>query len=368
MWFLYVLSLLVLLGCSNSIPQGPVNAQVLEPTGARCEYRFATKNLATIQDVETLNGKLGRVFTTPSRLGADNVSLEQGAGLNTIHLNLSWDVDKVTARDLNSWMGLSFYTAVEQFYNTFLKVSPQTDLLAIDPNLGANTFMVLNAVRSIDEYGTGELITDNAQYLPYTSVTGITKNFLFSYPTEEIAGVPLAANTGIISHEYTHLLMNYLFWSKAANTYTDGTGKTESTLAALDEGLADYFGYLTTKDASFFQCSFPQENRDLSQVKAFTSDVVASLADTSENFDPHLSGAVFASIQYEIGKRMGNPEKNGTLLVKLMNSLISCGMSGNLLSLDFRKIAQCHTNLASEPDRTLIRQVYNQYLAALGGI
>ena len=82
-----------------------------------------------------------------------------------------------------------------------------------------------------------------------------------------------------MNHEFSHLIFQHLFYEPGIkrNTEVGSTKPTMNTLSALDEGIADYFGFLAVQDPGYFLCSFPRENRDLAVPKAFTNQVISNL-------------------------------------------------------------------------------------------
>jgi hypothetical protein len=133
----------------------------------------------------------------------------------------------------------------------------------------------------------------------------------------------------------------------------------------MDEGNADYFGYLATGDSGFFLCSFPTENRDLSVGKTFSADIVGSLQN-DPNFDPHAGGAVWASIQFLIGQAIGAQE-NGRFLLKMMPQLLTCATSGGVLKMNFGTLARCHMQQADGASQSAMQSIYSQSLGSYAG-
>ncbi len=176
-----------------------------------------------------------------------------------------------------------------------------------------------------------------------------------------------------MNHEFSHLVFQHLFYEPGIkrNMEIGASKPTTHSLAALDEGLSDYFGFLATQDPGYFLCSFPQENRDLAHPKYFTHSVISRIESSSDDyFDSHEGGAVFASIQYEIGQNLSNHQLVGQSLLKLMSNLLTCSstVSGNTLNFNFADVARCHLGILSTDSRAqqMARQIYQKYLGSYG--
>jgi hypothetical protein len=377
-FFRFILVLIVpgLVACTKSTPDGPVQVQIPRPVlGEHCKYEFGNVRLETLASLSEMRGTVGRVLTTRQNLDSKPEVLQQGESLQSVDVDFTQSGDTFYPTTNSSVFAAALYHAIETGYLLTRQIDPSKDLASLVPNF-ADTRIVLNAKRSTDGKGRGEEY-DNAEYLPVEVINGSNRlllNYFFAYPTSAIRDIPLGVNMGIMVHEFSHLVMQHLFWESAQQkNYQVVEGKpTEQTLAALDEGMADYLGYLATKDSGFFLCSFPSEDRDLAVPKSFTPEVVERLGiPAQKGFDPHEGGAVWANIQYEIGAVIGH-EANGKALLDLMSSLIQCPgvlQGTNAISIDFGDVASCHTQLLSKSvrDTSTVRAIYQKHLGAYGG-
>lgn len=366
---------LLALGCSSDLITGPVSMEVIRPVaGRKCQYVVEPAPFTTLRDVRTMSGTLGAVVFTNENLGSRPEILESQAGLNSVDTQFSRSGTTYSALDLDSLYAASLYYAIETAHLTVSRLDPAADMTLTVPDFANKTRIVHEAKRTFGEIGVDPEVTDNAEFLFKKIGSGDTAsglNYLFSYPTLSVTDIPLGLNLGIMAHEYTHLIMRYRFYQPGvARNVGVAEGKpTMNTLAALDEGLADYFGFLASGDPSFFLCSYPNEPRDLLVPKSF-SDAAITRITSSSNFDSHEGGAIFAAINYEIGKAIGF-EENGKLLLRLMNYLLDCPSSNagtNSLSFNFKDVASCHAGLADARFSASIRQIYNSRLGTYGGI
>ncbi len=93
-----------------------------------------------------------------------------------------------------------------------------------------------------------------------------------------------------------------------------GTGESSTTgcnyitineLRGLDEGIADIFAFLDVKDPNFIGPSISQDiGRDMRDDRFYDDVVYATLAYSKEG-DPHLLGAIVASIFYDLYNQIG---------------------------------------------------------------
>lgn len=375
--WIYVLLCLGLVSCSEEKPQGTIHANVIQPTGRHCEYTIAPGPITTLHSLTDMKGALGAVVTSSENLGSREEILDKHDGLNSVDVQFARSGNTYTPLDMDSLFALSLYYAVEFGYQLFTGLDSSESMTKVDPLSWSRTLIVHEARRTFGEIGVDPEVTDNAEYLSHrvTDDSGneMVLNYLFSFPTDEVEDIPLGLNLGIMVHEYSHLVMQHLFWEKgiSKDTLVSSEKPTKQTLGALDEGLADYFGYLATKDPGYFLCSFPSENRDLSVKKEFTDELIASLG-SDRGYDTHTGGAVFAAINYEIGQAIGR-DQNGIYLVQLMSSLLTCSNANlssdsNTLNMDFGSVAACHAAIAKPEHKSQISSIYRSRLGSYGGI
>ncbi len=357
-----LVSLAFLAGCSNTLPLGAVSVRVIQPvSGQRCVNRIAPVQLDTMQSLATLSGRIGKVVLFNGDIDSNPQTLQTGAGFFSIDAKFIKSSEGYLASDYRSLLGASLYYAAETGQKMHARLNPAADFLQNDPTFASRTIIIADAHR-VDRSG-GPYVTDNAEYFPQKKPDGTLLNYLISYPNNEVSEMPLGLNLGIMVHEYTHLVFRNLFRDRDQTT----DPVSEMALAAVDEGLADYFGYLASGDPAFFQCSFPGENRDLSKTKELTPEIYAAMQ-SGTNYDSHEGGAVFAAINYQIGLKIG-AEENGKLLSLMMSTLSSCSdvKKESGYSFSFQALARCHLQAAGGRASTL-QQIYNQYLKAGGSL
>jgi len=365
------LFLCFLLGCNQNALLGPTSITVIQPSAGHCQYAIAPATFQTLDNMQEMRGKVGRVVYSSKNLDENQDILSTGLGLNPVDTEFFKSGNSYVPADLDTLFAASLYYSVELGYLQTKRLDPNIDLALIVPNF-SDTRIVHRAIRSSGGYGSRSEISDNAEYFPL-KVGSTLLNYFFSYPTEEVKDIPLGLNMGIMNHELTHMVFQHLFYEPGTRRNMDvgSTKPTAHTLAALDEGNADYLGFLAVQDPGYFLCSFPYENRDLGRPKAFTTDVISRIESGSDDaFDPHEGGAVWAAIQYEIGQTLGNHQVVGKSLLRLMSNILDCPStsSNNTLNFNFGDLARCHTNILSSDSRAqqIARQVYQKYLGSYG--
>jgi hypothetical protein len=167
-----------------------------------------------------------------------------------------------------------------------------------------------------------EPMRDNAIWFP------ATQSFMV-VPFDELQRAPLAINSGIMSHEYAHMVFNLKVYGKRRLPDpivvwgSVGASSGANLIKALDEGLADYHGYgVTCKSATgcdprFFRTSFDDKlsnDRDLAKadrcVDAFMRDQLANapLSTFSGQGLEYKLGTIIASALYQAGESTGQRE------------------------------------------------------------
>lgn len=366
-----VLAMLISIGCNQANYNGSAVINIVHPARGHCQYTVSPVSFQTLENISNMTGKVGRVLYSSNNLDKDPNTLVTGQGLTPVDTEFFRSGDTYFPANLDSLFAASLYYSIENGYLLTKTLDPTIDLALIVPNF-RDTRIVHRAIRSESLANTQKEISDNAEYLSVRSGPQVL-NYFFSYPTDTVKNIPLGLNMGIMNHEFSHLVFQHLFYEPGIkrNMNVGSTKPTTHSLAALDEGLADYFGFLATQDPGYFLCTFPQENRDLALPKYFTSGLIAGIDSNSDDyFDSHQGGAVFASIQYEIGQTLGNHQVVGKSLLNLMSNLLTCSstVSGNTLNFNFGDIAKCHLSLLSSDSRAqgVARQIYQKYLGSYG--
>lgn len=363
-FFLLTILSILLSACSQKFSGGIVNMTVLQAVGPGCQYEVAPAPLYTLDTLDTLRGALGHVVTHPENLENSPDILDFGMGFIPLDLQLAGSGNSFGPLNKSSLLGVSLYHALEKGHFLFKGLDPAADLISLAPQV-SNTLIVQDAILSTSI--EGKSYADNAAYVQLDSPQG-PRDYFFSFPNDSISAIPLGFNAGVMVHEYTHMVAQYLFHNKRSNSGLQTSDQTENVLSAFEEGLADYFGYLATNDPSFFHCSFPGgTDRDLSHPKSLTSQQVQAIQ-TSNGFDSHEGGAVWASVQYQIGQVIGHTE-NAKSLIRFLNNLANCtGLSNASSQVTFTALQNCHLQALGGINSSQVQQIYQNAFSAAGGI
>lgn len=362
---LYSASAWLLSSCSQPFSGGALNMLVIQPTGPSCQYQVAPAPILTLDSLSELRGLLGRVVTHPDDLESDPNILDFGQGFRPLDARFSGSGNNFGPLDKSTLWGTSLYYALERGYFLFKNLDAGADLTAWVPNL-RDTLIVQNAkLRTVSDRNI--FYSDNAAYLQIDSSQG-SKDYFLAFPNNEITKIPLGFNAGVMIHEFTHMVTQYFFHSKRSQAGRELTDSSTNVLNAFDEGNSDYFAFLATRDPRFFHCSFPDgTDRDLSHNKVLTSAQASSIR-TSIDFDAHTTGAVWASVQYQIGELIGH-EENGRSLVRFLMNLASCtGLSSSSAQVTFATLRNCHFQALGNRNSSQIQQIYQNAFSAAGGM
>ncbi len=122
------------------------------------------------------------------------------------------------------------------------------------------------------------------------------------FPLVRVSGLPLSTNRGILFHEMHHRVLSWTLEPSAGRPYAGPETSGSRRLRSVDEGIADYFGYVGAGDPQFFRRSIDTARtaeRNLDEVKDFDATwLEGELPLVSGAFNPYAAGAVFAHVLY----------------------------------------------------------------------
>ena len=361
---LSLLSLFFLSGCTQAPLGGIFDLIVIQATGPSCQYQVGPASVQTLENLSELKGLLGQVVSHPEDLESNADILDLGLGFRPMDLRMSGSGNTYGPLDKSTLLGFSLYYSIEKAHFLFKTLDPSADLTQIVPNM-KGTLIVENAkLKHLQE--ASKNYTDNAAYLQVEGSLG-DRDYFLHFPNETISAIPLGLNPGVLAHEYSHMVTQYLFHNRRSQSAKELDTRSENILDFFEEGLADYFGFLASQDPSFFHCSFPGgTDRDLSHPKTFTSQQADALR-TGLDFDSHEGGAVWASVQYQIGQRVGH-EANARSLIRFLSNLASCtGLSSSRTQVTVNAINNCHIQALGTLASPQIQQIYQSAFGVVGG-
>ncbi|MCU0663419.1 MAG: hypothetical protein MUC50_13965, partial [Myxococcota bacterium] len=192
-----LLAALLLASCEPD----PVRMELLAYDRESDAYGFRNVELETITDLDSLEGKAARLLVHAA------VTLNYIDGTltwkqNPRKVSFAWhqDGELVVPEDFDSFSMASIY------YNLELASSFFEDLGLDEATLGQIPAYYNSTFKIIYQDGTRETWKDNALFVALTA----QQNAFFIVPFEFFEWVPLALNSGIMTHEYTHAVFNEL--------------------------------------------------------------------------------------------------------------------------------------------------------------
>ncbi len=129
--------------------------------------------------------------------------------------------------------------------------------------------------------------------------------------------VPLAANLGVVAHEFGHALFHALLSGgpQQPPLVDDLSLVSARWLSSLHEAFADTLGALITDDPAFIQQSIPIDSRDLNGRSPMTSALVPEAGNSPlDLYDPYPLGTVFAGVFWEFRLATDDPARTALLL------------------------------------------------------
>ncbi|MEC9399190.1 MAG: hypothetical protein VX475_16315 [Myxococcota bacterium] len=246
------------------------------------DYELERVSIETLNDVRAVDGDVvemrgGGKLTTGIQDPQTREEWEQVLLIeNTITPQVEYTVDRdgtVVPWDFDSAMMLTVYHHLERAREYFDEL-PLSDSVRADLNNKKIGDLVGRIpcyyYPSISILGVPiPIFVDNAAY-------AFTLNGFIVPPRQSLVdAVPIYANRGVMTHEYSHAVFNRLVyngekvpdpifekWDEIAGTKSF---QAANELGGLDEGIADIFGALDTKDANYIAASISEEliDRDL---------------------------------------------------------------------------------------------------------
>jgi hypothetical protein len=179
------------------------------------------------------------------------------------------------------------------YYHTLGTLGAELEALGVDPS---PIFPVDFAYQP--NVGGSLFTTTNAAYLG----SGI---HLFALLADTArTDLPLAANPGVIRHEFGHALFQEIVAGGVQNEAPSGS---PNEVRALNEGFADMLATLTLDDPAFLSLSLPMPDRRVDE------DASVSGAAPVED-DPYSRGTVFASLAWDL-RELTDPDTTLLLAV-----------------------------------------------------
>ena len=288
-------------------------------------YVVAPRDMGAMRDLEGVSGTVGTVY--------------QG-GLITIENNGDTFYDG--GRDMHVVYGVDGGVAVptdEQGLLLWSFLGHLEDLAAELPDHGfeAAVFFPIDAAWS-------PVIPDlTLEMLPMENAAYATAGHFFILLNDLIdKDIPLAANAGIVRHEFGHAAFHWLTTGGVmASSPFDAVSLTAPSLyySSLHEAFADSFAGLTLDDPNFFEGSLEMPDRDMSGDHLLDAvQLPEQFLDETEDdplaiWDPYPLGTVFASTAWDTREALDDPAEALAILTDGVLSWTDAGDFGDAWGL-----------------------------------
>ncbi len=263
--------------------------------GGDGEYYVSPESMGTMQDLEAVSGSLGTVHQGGLvTMNAQGDTFYEGGRA----MRVDFDVDDpmtLTAVPLDE-QGLVLWS----FYGHLEDLAGELS----DHGFDRDVFF------PIDAAWTPVLPDAMLEMLPMENAAYATAGHFFILLQDLISkDVPLAANAGIVRHEFGHAVFHWLTVGDTLASSPFGAGaQSESSLfyTSLHEGYADSFAALTLDDPDFFAASLNMPARDLSgDHSVATVQLPAEFLATADEellaiWDPYPLGTLFAATAWDL--------------------------------------------------------------------
>ena len=280
---------IVLLSCQTTIQ----SFQTIDISND--EYALQTRTIDSLTNPYQMKGTLGNMYVGgifEMNIADTTLSYTKGPSSRpkfTVRDGTAFPLDR------DGLIAFSFYAHLEdtvellnQSNHDFSAITPVH--IAISPILPDLTLALLPL--------------ENAAYVPSVH------HFVILSDLRE-KDVPLAANKGVVAHEFGHAVFHYLSTGGTETSRVvavDGLG--QESIASLDEGLADVLGYLVSDHPDFIAASLPEHERAL-DILHLAKDVEFLPGEESEDtilpsYDPYPLGSVFASTIWKIDQELND--------------------------------------------------------------
>ncbi len=288
-------------------------------------YTVAPRELGGLTDLEVVSGTLGTVWQGGVVTMEPNGDTAYRGGR---HLRVGYDVDGEVAVPLDGH-GLLLWS----FYGHLEDLARELPERGFDPAV----------FFPIDAAWTPVIPDAMLELLPMENAAYATAGHFFILLQDLIdKDVPLAANAGIVRHEFGHAMFH---WLTTGGTMTSGpfdaTSQTAGALfySSLHEAYADSFAALTLDDPDFFAGSLDMPDRDLSgdhTVAAVTLPEVFLAGESDEIlpiWDPYPLGTLFAATAWDLRLALDDPDEALDLLTTAVQDWTDRGDFGDAWGL-----------------------------------
>ena len=260
------------------------------------DYDVIERPIDTLTNPDSMNGDLGTLYVGgifEIDWATSNLTYDQGRPLRVQYQTIDGVAYPI---DRDGLIAFSYYAHLEDTVQFLEQTETEWNgLLPMDTAISP----------IISDLSLAFLPMENAAYVP------TIHHFLLL--TDAIPkGVPLAANKGVVAHEFGHAIFHYLTTGGTTNDrLLPVDAKGFNSVSSLDEGLADVLGYLVTGRADFIGDSLTEQDRALDgehlAIEVETLPVDHTDDGLFSAYNPYDLGSVFAATVWEVADSMNDP-------------------------------------------------------------
>ncbi|MFH1466962.1 MAG: hypothetical protein ABIO70_21445 [Pseudomonadota bacterium] len=270
-------------------------------------YTVAPRDLGALTDLSAVSGDLGAV-RQGGRVTFDDDGGMTHRGSRALHVGYGVQGSTAVPLDADGLLLWSFYAHLED-------IARELPEHGLDPEV---FFPVGTAWTPVIPDVMLELLPlKNAAY-----ATG--GHFFILLADLADKDVPLAANAGIVRHEFGHAIFHHLTCgAPLAAPPFDAADQRAGSLyySSLHEGFADSFAGLTLDDPAFLAASLDLEERRLDGDQTLEGvELPEEFIATSDEellaiYDPYALGSVIAAAAWDLRVALDDPERSLEILI-----------------------------------------------------
>ena len=261
-------------------------------------YEITQRSIDSLHSPKTMEGDLGNLYVGGSFNMDFNTTMLSYAKGRPLSVQYVVQDEVAYPIDRDGLIAFSFYNHLEDTVDFINTGSQDLDgLLPMDTAISP----------IISDLTLAFLPMENAAYVP------TLHHFLLltdAIPKE----VPLAANKGVVAHEFGHALFHFLTTGGTTTPRllaTDAEG--QDSLYSLDEGLADVLGYLVTNRPNFIADSLENQDRALDTEHLASNVSPLPGLNTDEGllslYNPYPLGSVFAATIWDVDVQLNDKSR-----------------------------------------------------------
>ena len=271
-------------------------------------YQLHTQHLSTLENARRIRGSVAKLrggaslhvesllfqgdLDFKSETEARNFDLVSGD--HPVWAQYAYRDKVITPSDWESLMMFSFYHHVEEGISYYRVLGVPEEALG----QLVSHFQVQFSSAFV---GGLPLVGKNAAYTP------IDDTFLLFPSFTDNNRIPLIVNEGVVVHELAHAIKHRILHGENRLPIPMRDDWPDAALNAYnseDEGFADFFATVYSKNNDFISLSIKDEelDRNIALARPFSQELYDAMQEDALSYDPYPLGSAFASWLYAIGQ------------------------------------------------------------------